>query len=248
VMPHACGCFRGEEVTRGCLEELQHCGVLEGRGVRHIHNYEVLEGADVVVDVSNSPSFEDAAVLDFFTRSTSNVRTAEVAAGVRHHVALSVVGVDRLIDSGYMRAKVVQERLIREGRIPYSIVHATQFYEFFKSIARGATMGDEVRLSPALVQPMAADDVASAVARVTVSDPINGIVEVAGPVQFRLDEFVAQGLKAHGDRRTVLTDPEARYFGALLTDRELLPGDSARLAGTTLEDWLQVDVVSGPKP
>jgi uncharacterized protein YbjT (DUF2867 family) len=209
---------------------------------------EVIEGADVVVDVSNSPSFEDAAVLDFFTRSTTNVSTAEATAEVRHHVVLSVVGADLLVDSGYMRAKVIQEKLIKQGLIPYSIVHATQFFEFFKSIARAATVGDDVRLSPALIQPMAADDVASAVASVTVGAPINGTVEIAGPVQFRLDEFVAQGLKAHGDQRTVLSDPEARYFGALLTDRELLPGEGAQLAGTTFEDWLSVDVVSGPKP
>ena len=209
---------------------------------------EVIQGAEVVVDVSNSPSFEDAAVLDFFTRSTSNIRAAEEAAGVRHHVALSVVGADRLTDSGYMRAKVVQERTIMEGPIPYSIVHATQFFEFFKSIARGATVGDEVHLSPALIQPMAAEDVAGVVWRVTVSPPINGILEVAGPVPFRLDEFVAQGLKAHGDLRTVVSDPAARYFGAMLRDRELLPTEGAELATTTFEHWLEDDVVHGPKP
>lgn len=209
---------------------------------------DAFDGAHVVVDVSNSPSFEDAAVLDFFTRSATNVRAAEVAAGVRHHVALSVVGADRLLDSGYMRAKVAQERLISESPVPYSIVRATQFYEFFKSIARGATVGDEVRLSSALIQPMAADDVASAVGRVAVGEPINGVLEIGGPVQFGLDEFIAQGLKAHGDVRTVVTDPEARYFGARLTERSLVPHDGARLAETTFESWLSVDVVSGPKP
>ena len=209
---------------------------------------DALKGADVVVDVSNSPSFEDRAVLDFFTKSATNIRAAEVAAGARHHVALSVVGVDRLVGSGYMRAKVVQERIIKEGPTPFSIVHATQFYEFFKSIARGGTVGDEVHLSPAKIQPMAGDDVAKVVARVAVGAPVNGMIEVAGPVQFQLDEFVAQGLKAHGDMRTVVADPQARYFGVVLADRDLLPGEDAELAATTFEDWLQVDVVSGPKP
>jgi uncharacterized protein YbjT (DUF2867 family) len=209
---------------------------------------EVLVGADVVVDVSNSPSFEDAAVLDFFTRATKNILAAEITAGVGHHVALSVVGTERLVDSGYMRAKVVQESLIKESPVPYSIVHATQFFEFFKSIARGATTGDEVRLSPASIQPMAADDVASAVGRVTVGAPLNGTVEVGGPEVFALDEFVAHGLEAHGDSRSVIADPTAAYFGAVLADRELLPAADAQRARTTFDEWLAVDVVSGPKP
>lgn len=208
----------------------------------------VLVGADVVVDVSNSPSFEDKAVMDFFTRATSNILAAEAAAGVKHHVALSVVGTDRLTDSGYMRAKVAQESLITAASIPYTIVHATQFFEFFKSIARGATDGNDVHLSPASVQPMAADDVAAAVGRAAVGAPVNGTVEVGGPEVFALADFIAHGLKAHGDPRTVVADPEARYFGALLTERELLPGDGAELAATTFDAWLATDVVSGPKP
>jgi uncharacterized protein YbjT (DUF2867 family) len=209
---------------------------------------EVLVGAEVVVDVSNSPSFEDAAVLDFFTRATANILAAETAAGVGHHVALSVVGTERLTDSGYMRAKVVQESLIKEASVPYSIVHATQFFEFFKAIARGATVGDEVRLSSALIQPMAAEDVASAVGRVAVGAPLNGTVEVGGPEVFGLNDFIAHGLKAHDDPRIVVEDPQARYFGALLSGSELLPGEGAQLAETTFDGWLAVDVVSGPKP
>ena len=209
---------------------------------------EVVTGADVVVDVSNSPSFADEAVLDFFTRSTTNILAAELAAGVGHHVALSVVGTEKLADSGYMRAKVVQETLIGRSPVPHSIVHATQFFEFFKGIARGATVGGEVHLSPARIQPMAADDVAAAVYRTAVGPPLAGTVEIAGPEVFGLAEFIAHGLKAHDDPRTVVVDPAARYFGALLTDRELLPGADAQLAETTFDTWLAVDVVSGPTP
>lgn len=209
---------------------------------------EVLDGADVVVDVSNSPSFEDAAVLDFFTRATKNILAAEAAAGVRHHVALSVVGTEGLADSGYMRAKVVQEKLIKESPIPYSIVHATQFFEFFKSIAGGATVGSEVRLSSAKIQPIAADDVAAAVGRVTVGEPLGGTVEVGGPEVFGLNEFVEHGLKAHGDPRVVVTDDQAPYFGAVLSGRELLPADDAQRSETTFEKWLATEVISGPKP
>jgi uncharacterized protein YbjT (DUF2867 family) len=208
----------------------------------------VLTGADLVIDVSNSPSFEDAAALDFFTKATTNILAAEATAGVKHHVALSVVGTERLTDSGYMRAKVVQERLIKESRVPFSLVHATQFYEFFKSIARGATVGDEVRLSSASIQPMAADDVASTVGRVAVGEPLNGTVEIGGPEVFALTDFIARGLEAHGDPRVVVVDPEARYFGALISDRELLPADGAQRSETTFDAWLAVDVVSGPKP
>ncbi|WP_072802562.1 SDR family oxidoreductase [Rhodococcoides yunnanense] len=209
---------------------------------------EVLVGADVVIDVSNSPSFEDAAVLDFFTRATTNILAAEAKAGVGHHVALSVVGTERLTDSGYMRAKVVQENLIKKSKIPYSIVHATQFFEFFKSIARGATVGDEVRLSSASVQPMAADEVASAVGRVSVGAPLNGTVEIGGPEVFTLADFIARGLKAHQDPRAVVVDDGAPYFGAILSGRELVPSDDAQRAETTFDAWLAVDVVSGPKP
>ncbi|MBX5331877.1 SDR family oxidoreductase [Rhodococcus sp. 1R11] len=209
---------------------------------------DVLAGADVVVDVSNSPSFEDAAVLDFFTRATTNILAAESVAGVGHHVALSVVGTERLTDSGYMRAKVKQEALIKESKIPYSIVHATQFFEFFKSIARGATSGDQVRLSSASIQPIAADEVASTVGRVSVGAPLNGTVEIGGPEVFTLADFVARGLEAHGDPREVVVDDDAPYFGAHLADTELLPSADAQHAETTFEKWLAVDVLSGLKP
>ena len=199
---------------------------------------EVLEGADVVVDVSNSPSFEDAAVLEFFETSTRNLLAAEAAAGVGHHVALSVVGTDRLSESGYFRGKIAQEELIKGASIPYSIVHATQFFEFIKSIADAATDGDTVRLAPVLIQPMAAEDVASAVGRVSVGSPVNGIVEVAGPQEFRLDELIRLGLSARQDPREVIADPEARYFGARLGERTLLPGDQAQVGETELDAWL----------
>ena len=206
---------------------------LTGEGVA-----EALSGADVVVDVTNSPSFDDAAVLSFFTTSTRNLLAAEAAEGVRHHVALSVVGTERLSESGYFRGKIAQEELIKAGPIPYSIVHATQFFEFVKSIADGATTGNVVKLSSALIQPMAADDVASAVARVAEGAPINGVVEVAGPEQFRLDGLVRLGLQAKGDPREVVSDPEARYFGARLRERTLVPGPGATLASTRFEDWI----------
>jgi uncharacterized protein YbjT (DUF2867 family) len=199
---------------------------------------EALEGAAVVVDVSNSPSFEDAAVLDFFQTSTSNLLDAEAAAGVGHHVALSVVGTERLSESGYFRGKIAQEKLIEGSSIPYSLVHATQFFEFIKSIADAATDGTTVRLAPVLIQPMAAEDVASAVARISVGPPVNGIVEVAGPQQFRLDELIRRGLEEVHDPREVIADPHARYFGAELNERTLVPGDDARLAETRFENWL----------
>jgi uncharacterized protein YbjT (DUF2867 family) len=199
---------------------------------------EALRGADVVVDVSNSPSFEDTAVLEFFETSTRNLLDADTAAGVGHHVALSVVGTDRLPDSGYLRAKLAQEKLIEASSIPYSIVHATQFFEFATRIADGATDGDTVRLPPVLFQPIAADDVATAVCRVALGEPFNGIVEVAGPEQFRFDELIRRALTAHHDPRNVVADPDARYFGARLAERSLVPGDDARLAETRFEDWL----------
>jgi uncharacterized protein YbjT (DUF2867 family) len=205
---------------------------------------EALAGADVVVDVSNSPSFEDAAVLKFFETSTGNILAAEAAAGVKHHVALSVVGTERLTESGYFRAKIAQENLIRKSSIPYSIVHATQFFEFVKSIADAATVGTTVRIAPVLIQPMAADDVAKAVGRISVGSPINGTVEVAGPQQFRLDDLVRNSLRARSDSREVVRDPEARYFGAKLTERTLLPGDGARIGETRFEDWLTQSLVS----
>jgi len=199
---------------------------------------QALAGAAVVVDVSNSPSFEDSAVLRFFETSTANLLAAEAAAGVGHHVALSVVGTDRLAESGYFRAKLAQEKLIERSSIPYSIVHATQFFEFIKSIADAATDGDTVRLAPVLIQPMAADDVASAVGRVAVGSPVNGIVEVAGPQQFRLDDVVRRVLRARGDPREVVADPHARYYGAALGERTLVPGDGASLGEIRFDDWL----------
>jgi uncharacterized protein YbjT (DUF2867 family) len=199
---------------------------------------DVLQGADTVVDVSNSPSFEDAAVLDFFTTSTRNQLAAEKEAGVGHHVALSVVGTERLAESGYFRAKIAQEKLIKESGVPYSIVHATQFFEFVKSIAQAATDGNTVRLSHALIQPMAAEDVATAVARTAMGTPLNATVEVAGPEQFGLDELIRKGLSFQGDPREVVTDPTARYFNALLEDRELLPGSEATIYDTRFEEWL----------
>jgi uncharacterized protein YbjT (DUF2867 family) len=201
-----------------------------------------LSGADVVVDVSNSPSFEDAAVLHFFKTSTRNLLAREAAEGVRHHVALSVVGTERLLESGYFRAKMAQEDLIKAGPIPYSIVHATQFFEFVKSIADGATTGNVVRLSPALIQPIAADDVASAVGRVAVGAPLNDVAEVAGPERFRLDDLIRLGLAAKGDPREVISDPGARYYGAALSENTLLPGPKATLASTRFEAWLAQSV------
>lgn len=198
---------------------------------------EALDAAAVVVDVSNSPSFEDTAVLEFFGTSTRNLLAAEAAAGVGHHVALSVVGTQRLSDSGYFRAKITQEKLIKSSSIPSSIVHATQFFEFITSIADTATDGDTVRLAPVLIQPLAADDVATALGRISMGSPMNGITDVAGPEQFRLDELIRQSLAARNDPRDVVTDPHARYFGAELSERTLLPGDDAILTQTRYNDW-----------
>jgi len=203
---------------------------------------DVLMGAAVVVDVSNSPSLEDAPALAFFETSTRNLLAAEAKAGVRHHVALSVVGTERLSGSGYMRAKMAQEKLIKGSSIPYSIVHATQFFEFVKSIAAAATDGNRVRVAPVLIQPMASDDVASAVARVAVGAPVNGTVEVAGPERFRFDEFIRHGLTAQHDPREVVADSRARYFGAELTERTLVPEDDAQLGKIRFEDWLSQPV------
>jgi uncharacterized protein YbjT (DUF2867 family) len=201
---------------------------------------EALTGAGVVIDVSNSPSFEDAAVLSFFKTATGNVLAAEKKAGVGHHVALSVVGTERMSDKGYFKAKAVQERLIADSGIPYTIVHATQFFEFLDAIAQLATDGDTVRLPPALFQPMASEDVAAAVARAAVGAPVNGIVEIGGPEKFRLDELVRQALQARNDPRTVLTDPEAMYFGDYeVDDSTLVPADGAQLGDVHFRDWLQ---------
>jgi uncharacterized protein YbjT (DUF2867 family) len=197
---------------------------------------DALQGAAVVVDVSNSPSFEDAAVLEFFETSTRNLLDAEAAASVGHHVALSVVGTDRLPGSGYMRAKIAQEKLIEASSIPYSIIHATQFFEFVGRIADEATDGGTVRLPSVLIQPMAADDVVTAVARAAVGEPVNGIVEVAGPEQFRFDDFIRRGLSARHDPRQVIADPGARYFGAVLGEHTLVAGDGAELGETRFDD------------
>jgi uncharacterized protein YbjT (DUF2867 family) len=200
---------------------------------------EVLEGASVLVDVSNSPSFEDAAVMEFFTTSTHNMLEYEAAAGVGHHVALSVVGCDRLPESGYLRAKVAQEKLIKESSIPYSIVRATQFFEFLKRIADTATEGNTIRLPAVGFQPMAADDVAQIVAKTAVGLPLNGTVEVGGPERFRFDEMIRMGLNAGNDPREVVIDPHARYFGTELGERSLVPDDGALLGETRFEDWLK---------
>ena len=199
---------------------------------------EVLKRASVVVDVSNSPSWDDAEVLKFFETSTHNILAAEEAAGVGHHVALSVVGTDRLSESGYMRAKIAQERLIEKSSIPYSIVHATQFFEFLKGLADISMVGEKVHLPPVLFQPMAADDVASGLARIAVGQPINGTVEIAGPERFRVDELVRQRLVSLKDPREIVADPNARYGGARVSEKTLLPGDDARLGETLFETWL----------
>jgi uncharacterized protein YbjT (DUF2867 family) len=209
---------------------------------------EVLKGTSVVVDVSNTPSFDETVAMNFFTTATLNLVRYEQAAGVRHHVALSVVGTDRLAERrpsdaertirGYFRAKLAQEKLITESSIPYSIVHATQFFEFVNNIADASSDGTTVRLEPVLIQPMAAEDVAAAVGRIAVGAPVNGIVEVAGPQQFRLDEFVLQGLRAHNDPRTVVAASGAGYFGVEVDDRTLVPGKNALLGETHFETWL----------
>lgn len=199
---------------------------------------EALKNASVVVDVSNSPSWEDAAVLKFFETSTRNLLTHGAAAGVKHHVALSVVGTDRLAESGYMRAKIAQEKLIQQSSIPYSIVHATQFFEFLKGLADISMIDGKVHLPHVLFQPMAADDVASGVARVAAGQPVNGIIEIAGPEQFRIDELVRRRLAALKDPREVIADANARYGGARISERTLLPGNKARLGETRFESWL----------
>jgi uncharacterized protein YbjT (DUF2867 family) len=199
---------------------------------------EALAGAQVVVDVANSPSWEDKAVLEFFETSGRNLLAAEAIAGVRHHVALSVVGTERLLASGYFRAKMAQENLIKASKVPYSIVRATQFFEFVKGIAQAATEGQTVRLPPALMQPIVSDDVAAALADVAINAPVNGMIEVAGPEPIRQDELVRRFLSANKDARKVVTDVHARYYGIELNDQSLTPGDKPRLGPTRFEDWL----------
>jgi uncharacterized protein YbjT (DUF2867 family) len=207
---------------------------------------EALKGASVVVDVSDSPSWEDAAVLKFFQTSTGNLLKSEAAAGIKHHVALSVVGTDRLSESGYFRGKIAQEKSIRESSIPYTIVHATQFFEFLKGLADFSFDGKRVPLPPVLFQPMAADDVASGVARVAVEAPANGTIEIAGPEQFRLDELVRRRLSSLHDSREVVADPNASYAGAKLSERTLVPGNKARVGETRFETWLTQQGVQTP--
>lgn len=199
---------------------------------------EALKSASVVVDVTNAPSWEDAAVMNFFDTSTRNLLAYEATAGVGHHVALSVVGTERLLESGYFRAKIAQENLIKASSIPYSIVRATQFYEFVKGIADFSTKGNEVHLPSALIQPMAADDVASAVGLVATGSPVNEIVEVGGPEQFRLDELIRRGLAARKDQREVVTDPQATYYSIRVTERALVPANNARLGKIRFDEWL----------
>ncbi|WP_448808809.1 SDR family oxidoreductase [Agromyces bauzanensis] len=212
---------------------------LTGEGVA-----EAIAGADVVVDVSNSPSFADDDVLAFFTTSTANLLAAERDAGVKHHVALSVVGSDRLPDSGYLRAKVAQERLIAESGRPYTIVRATQFFEFVLRIADEATVDGTAHVSTGLMQPIAAADVSAAVARAALAEPANGIVEVGGPEKLGMDELIRRGLAARGDTRPVVSDPEAPYFGTKLTGDELTPGPDAQRSNTTFAEWLAAQSAS----
>ncbi len=232
----------GSKVVAG-LDEEEHEAVaaspdtgvntLTGEGLA-----EVLDGATVIIDVSNSPSFEDEAVMTFFTTATSNLLSAAHDAGVRHYVALSVVGADGLPDSGYLRAKVAQETLINEFTIPYTIIRATQFFEFAKRIADGSTDGDVVRLPHVLFQPIAADDVAAAVCEISQRPPADGIVEIGGPEQFRFDEFIGDALVKMGDPRTVVADPEAPYFGAVLEERSLVPDNAIHLGAIRFDDWV----------
>jgi uncharacterized protein YbjT (DUF2867 family) len=203
---------------------------------------QAFEGAEVVVDVSNAPVWEDAAVLDFFQTTARNILAAETAAGVSHHVVLSVVGTDRLPDSGYLRAKLAQEEAVRAASVPYTILRATQFFEFIGRIADSSTEGDTVRLPPVLFQPEAAEDVAAALADVAVGAPVRGIVELGGPEAFRFDELVRRVLSAKNDPRRVTADAHARYYGAELDEHSLTPGSNARIAPTRFEDWLSESV------
>ena len=206
---------------------------ITGQGVK-----EAVAGAQVVIDLANSPSFEDKAVLAFFESSGRNLLAAEAAARVRHHVALSIVGTDRTYDNGYFRAKVAQEKLIEASGIPYTIIRATQFLEFLGAIATSSTDGNQVRLSPGLFQPIAADDVAAVVAEVAVASPRNGIVEIAGPQRAPFNEIIAHYLKAIGDPREVVRDPEARYWGGRVEEQSLVPLGEARLGRIGLDEWL----------
>jgi uncharacterized protein YbjT (DUF2867 family) len=201
---------------------------------------EALAGAQVVVDVANAPSWEDQAVLEFFETSGRNLLAAEAVAGVGHHVALSVVGTDRLLASGYFRAKMAQENLIKAASIPYTIVRATQFFEFVPGIAQFSTEGQTVRLPPAMMQPIVSDDVAAALAEIALQTPLNGTIELAGPDRIRMDELVRRFLTASGDPRQVISDTQARYYGVEVNDQSLTPGAHPRVGPTHFEDWLSV--------
>jgi len=222
---------RGQEVVEASLAS--GVNVITGEGLD-----EVLEGAEVVVDVTNSPSFEDKAVMEFFETSGRNIIAAEVKAGVRYHVALSVVGADRLPDSGYLRAKVAQEKLIKASPIPYTILRSTQFFEFLRAIANSATVEQTVRLSPALFQPIASDDVVAALADVVMGPPVLGVVEVAGPERIGMAQMVERYLVAIGDSRKVVADANVRYFGTEWDDGSLTPGENPRIGAKSFEQWL----------
>jgi uncharacterized protein YbjT (DUF2867 family) len=222
---------RGHEVV--AASPSSGVNTITGKGLTR-----ALEGAQVVVDVANAPSWEDKAVLDFFETSGRNLLSAEAAAGVRHHIALSVVGTDRLLTSGYFRAKIAQENLIKASQLPYTIVRATQFFEFVGRIAQSATEGTTVRLPSALMQPIVSDDVAAALADVAIAEPLNDTVELAGPEPIRMDEFVRRFLRANGDPRKVITDDHALYYGIEVNDKSLVPGHNPRLGSTHFEDWL----------
>jgi uncharacterized protein YbjT (DUF2867 family) len=223
---------RGHEVVAASPQS--GVNTLTGEGLA-----EALADAQVVVDLANSPSFDDQAVMDFFVTSARNLLAAEAAAGVKHHVVLSVVGADRMVDSGYMRAKVAQEALVRDSSIPYTIVRSTQFFEFVGRITTSAADGEAYRLSPALMQPIAADDVVDALAEITVAPPRNDFVEIAGPEAIPLDELARELLTAHEDPAQIVPDVHARYFGAELNDQSLIPGPGARIAQNTFADWLR---------
>lgn len=208
---------------------------------------DALKGADVVVDLANSPSFEDKAVLEFFETAGRNLHAAETAAGVRHHVALSVVGTERLQGSGYFRAKMAQENLIKRSGIPYTIVRATQFFEFMGAIAQSGTVDQTVHLSTALMQPIASDDVADAMTDVALAAPMNGTIEIAGPERARISDLVGRFLAATRDTRDVTADAHAPYFGLELNDRSLTPGDNPRIGATRFDDWLSRSFATGDR-
>jgi uncharacterized protein YbjT (DUF2867 family) len=228
---------RGHEVV--AASPFTGVNTLTGEGLA-----EALAGAQVVVDVANSPSFEDKAVMDFFLTSGRNLLAAEKAAGVKHHVALSVVGTQRVVESGYLRAKAAQENLIKASSIPYSILESTQFFEFIERIAKSALDGDVYRLSPALMQPIASDEVVEALADITLGAPVNGTVEVGGPEAIPLDELARQVLVARQDPRRIMADTHARYFGAELNDQSLIPGPAARIGSMTFNDWLRQSITA----